>query len=103
MKFLFSEMNFEDVLTLHLEKSLAYKWVQACNANNHFSSPMSSKTICPLFKSILNINYQKGEIPIDIDVDKDSLLNLYVNLKDPNIPIESHFHRYIYKYLESFR
>jgi hypothetical protein len=96
--FLFSKFNFEDILSMHLEKPFVNKWISICVAHNHFSTPMCAITYEVLFKDLVGGSYQKGEIPFVID--RNHLENLIANLENDSIPFDSDFHRYILNYLK---
>ncbi len=65
--FLFSHMNFEDFLVMHLESSKVREWHNSCISRNHFSVPSHSSEYLPQFKVFLEDSYTKGSIPFQID------------------------------------
>ncbi|MDT4763191.1 hypothetical protein [Sphaerochaeta sp. PS] len=77
-EFLFTHMNFEDFLTLHLEKELSEKWYCLCKSRQHFSSPMHADTYVPLFAENIIPFYTKGEMPFVLTIKH--LKNLFSNL-----------------------
>ncbi len=99
--FLFSKMNFEDVLILHSEKIILDNWLKQCYKRNHFERPLQSAEFEPLFnrfcEKYFNISYRKGEIPFEMDEEK--LLTIFNNIKTKAVPIDSDFHKMLLEYL----
>lgn len=65
--FLFSYMNFEDFLSMHCDRSKMERWWTSCVGRLHFATPSHSKEHIPAFRMFIAENYEKGDIPIDID------------------------------------
>ncbi len=84
-EFLFTTMNFEDFISLHLEKELSDTWDHLCASNNHFSSPMHASIYTPLFAKNIIPGYKKGEFPFTLTTSHLSLL--FKNLTNA----ENHF------------
>ena len=78
--FLFSYMNFEDFLILHLSKNVVDEWYKKCK-DHFFYNPKSSKEYLPLFKKYF-CDYKKGELPIQLN--KNTLENMFKNLNEFN-------------------
>jgi hypothetical protein len=87
--FLFSRMNFEDYLTLHLEDRELKKWIIQCESHKHFTNPMHSTVYEPLFKDSLFENYKKGDMPFSITQER--LNRLFEKNNDPRVPISCDF------------
>ncbi len=68
--FLFSCMNFEDFLTLHMERDVLEKWYRVCCKVNHHRVPLREKVYLPLLKKHVFPAYQKGDIPFDITLER---------------------------------
>jgi len=87
--FLFSYMNFEDFLSMHLDRDEMEKWWTSCNGRHHFDTPSHSKEYMPAFRSFIGETYDKGEIPIEIDCH--NLGNLRSHQNDPSVPFKCDF------------
>lgn len=85
-EFLFTNMNFEDYLSLHFEKGLSDTWYQLCSNNHHFSSPMHDITYTPLFTANILPGYKKGEMPFTLTASHLSLLFRNLNNTDNHFP-----------------
>ncbi len=103
-EFLFSKMNFEDVLILHFEKRIIDKWIQICKEKRHFNKPLFSDDYLPLFKRFykneVGIKYNKGDLPFDLDEAK--IMNIFKNSHDKNIPFESGLHQKLFDLFSSY-
>lgn len=87
--FLFSHNNFEDFLTMHLQKEQVETWHNICANNNHFANPMHAETYEPLYTQHILSSYKKGEMPFEINDDMiGSLLN---NQEDQNLNFKCDF------------
>ncbi len=86
--FLFSYLNYEDFLTMHLDSEILNKWRLSCNKRNHFTSPSHSSEYIEEFVKFIG-NYSKGEIPFEIN--KQSLDNLKKHQEDSSIPFKCDF------------
>ncbi len=75
-------MNFEDFLSLHVEKGLSDPWYHLCSTNYHFSTPMHAITYIPLFTANIFPSYRKGEMPFTLTASHLSLL--FSNLDNPD-------------------
>lgn len=84
--FLFSYMNFEDFLSMHLEQDKVNRWWVLCNGRNHFNSPSHSSEYISEFEEFIG-EYRKGDMPIDFDCH--SLDNLKINQENESIPFKS--------------
>jgi hypothetical protein len=87
--FLFSYMNFEDFLSMHLDRSEMERWWASCVSRNHFTIPSHSKDYLPAFRSFIGETYAKGEMPIEIDCH--NLVNLRAHQNDPSVPFKCDF------------
>lgn len=87
--FLFSKMNFEDFLALHMDRKSLFKWQKVCEEHNHFSEPMCSAVYVPLFKVGCFPNYRKGKLPFRIT--DESLTRLFANLKRKHVRFRCDF------------
>lgn len=107
---LFSHMNFEDVLMLHLDKRILKDWIDVMNAHNHFNDPLFAKEYVPIFDNFCNVHkdelpdnwpslYVKGVIPFELT--KERILTMVDNLSVPECPIKFQFGELIkYLYLD---
>lgn len=94
--FLFSYMNFEDFLILHLSENVVDEWYKKCK--EHFlNNPKSSKEYLPLFKKYFS-DYKKGELPIQLD--KNTLENMFKNLHSCS-NYKNDFASFLYKKMSS--
>ena len=102
--FLFSKMNFEDMLILHFEKEDIGKWIQICKKYNHFNKPLPADDYLPLFKKFYSkefgVEYNKGDLPFDLDEAK--ILNVFKNVHDKNIPFGSGLHQKLFSLFSSY-
>ena len=95
--FLFSYMNFEDFLVLHLTRDKLNQWISSCIRRNHFKSPSKSNEYLDEFKHFIG-GYSKGEIPIEIS--KASLENLKRNQEDLKVPIKCDFAKELFELID---
>ena len=95
-KFLFSRMNFEDFLALHCEDPQLNKWLDICEENNHFSSPMTAAVCTPLFTKNIFPNYKKGTLPFALS--KNKLETMFSNLNKTQI--QNDFGKHLLEELE---
>jgi len=86
--FLFSYMNYEDFLTMHLSSEKLNNWLFFCNKRNHFTAPSHSSEYLSEFVKFIG-NYSKGEIPFEIN--KQTLENLKKHQEDSSIPFKCDF------------
>ena len=77
--FLFSRMNFEDFLALHMDRKTLMRWQAVCEEHDHFSEPMCSGIYLPLYKVACFPHYRKGKLPFRIN--DESLSRLFANQK----------------------
>jgi hypothetical protein len=87
--FLFSRMNFENYLALHMEKEQLDKWILQCVSHNHFQEPMHAAVYEDIFRETMFKGYKKGDMPFSIT--QDHLDRLFKTNKDPRIPISCDF------------
>lgn len=87
--FLFSRMNFEDFLVLHLDRKTLFKWQAVCEKHHHFAEPMCSGIYLPLFKEACFLHYKKGKLPFKIS--HDVLKRLFLNLKRKHVRFKCDF------------
>lgn len=87
--FLFTTMNFEDFLVMHLPYDCVCKWVHACTRRNHFIVPSHSREYLPEFQALLFPSYEKGSLPIQINTE--SLRNLKRHQEESSIPLQCDF------------
>jgi hypothetical protein len=92
--FLFSHMNFEDFLSMHLDRSEMQRWWTSCVSRNHFTTPTHSNEYMPLFKAFIGGNYTKGDMPIAINYNL--LKNLRTHQDDPSVPFKCDFARELF-------
>jgi hypothetical protein len=97
--FLFSEMNFEDFLTMHLDREELNKWWNSCAGRNHFTSPSHSGEYIPAFMAFIGSDYSKGEMPIEINCH--SLKNLKRHQEDTSIPFKCDFADLLFQLIET--
>ncbi len=64
--FLFSYMNYEDFLIMHMDDDILEKWLIFCNGELHFKSPLHSKEYLPEYKKLIE-GYSKGDFPIELN------------------------------------
>lgn len=64
--FLFSTMNFEDFLALHMDETTLENWHQVCCQKKHHTDPMVESEYLPLVKKHLFPEYKKGDVPFEI-------------------------------------
>lgn len=107
---LFSHMNFEDVLMLHLDKKILKDWIDEMNSHNHFNDPLVADDYVAIFEAfcknretILPSNwpslYVKGKMPFELT--KERILTMIENLSLPDCPIKFQFGELIkYLYLD---
>ncbi|MDR2869971.1 MAG: hypothetical protein LBV04_05945 [Deferribacteraceae bacterium] len=89
--FMFNYMNFEDFLVMHLDIEILNEWESFCNANNHFTMPMTAATYEPLLREHIFKDYKKGSLPKLFAITQDSLIKLFRHNKDNKIPFRSDF------------
>lgn len=87
--FMFSHLNFEDFLVMHLDEGTVLKWQQICERHRHFEYPMHSAEYMPLLTSYIFPNYRKGQIPFEIT--QEHLDNLFKTQQNPNIKFKCDF------------
>ena len=81
--FLFTTMNFEDLLSLHFEKPKLSEWIGVCTQRNHFIEPMTASEYMEPFMEFIGTSYHKGDMPFELTIDR--LENLRRNLADPSV------------------
>lgn len=87
--FLFSLMNFEDFLSLHMDRRTLMKWQEVCEEHRHFSEPMFSAVYLPLFKVTCFPHYRKGKMPFKLN--DETLGRLFVNQKREHVRFRCDF------------
>lgn len=87
--FLFSRMNFEDFLALHMDRKSMFRWQKVCEEHDHFSEPMCSAVYLPLFKLSCFPYYRKGKLPFKIN--EETLSRLFANLKRKHVRFKCDF------------
>jgi hypothetical protein len=85
-----NQYNFEDFLVMHLDKDSVMKWQGVCDSMNHFSVPITSEKCKACVTEIL-INYEKGSMPDNLEMNAASLKNLFNNQADEEIRFTSDF------------
>ena len=75
--FIFSVMNFEDFLAMHLDETVLENWFQVCSREKHNITPMTEDKYLPLVRQHLFDNYEKGDTPFEITETR--LKNLFSN------------------------
>jgi hypothetical protein len=97
--FLFSVMNFEDFLSMHLEREDLNRWWISCTSRNHFNSPSHSREYLHEFECLLGIHYVKGEVPICITMR--SLENLRMHQEESSIPFKCDFAEELFRLIKT--
>lgn len=90
--FLFSYMNWEDYLILHLSKEKVERWCKICSEMGHFTLPLTAKEyLRALEESGVwgRTRYKKGRVPFEITGKR--LERAIRNDRDENIEIHSDF------------
>lgn len=77
--FLFSRMNFEDFLALHMDRRTVMRWQAVCEEHGHFSEPLPSALYMPLYKVACFPHYRKGKLPFALN--EQALSRLFANQK----------------------
>lgn len=98
-RFLFSYMNFEDFLILHLSREKALEWSRICRENGHDIIPLTAKEYIPLIhqNDIFPRHYRKGNVPFEITWTE--IYNLIENDRDGRIFMHSDFTDLLYSIL----
>lgn len=94
--FLYNYENFEDFLIMHLSEDKFNKWHQICAANNHFNNPMIADEYEDKIRKNIITNYKKAIIPDEIEINKETILNLKNRQSNNNCQIKSDFIKHIY-------
>ncbi len=81
--FLFSEMNFEDFLMLHMEPERVFEWQAIAERHDHFQHPLPASVYGPIYKAICFSRYKKGRMPFKLTAK--TLAQLFANLKNRHI------------------
>jgi len=92
--FLFSYYNFEDFLSMHLDRSTLDRWVSSCVGRNHFTIPSYNSKYISDFITFIGGAYRKGDMPIEINTH--SLNNLRTHQNDSSIPIKCDFAKVLF-------
>ena len=87
--FLFSEMNFEDFLMLHMNPQQVFKWQAAAESHDHFLHPMPASIYVPIFKTYGFHHYRKGRMPFKLNAK--TLGQLFINLHNRKIRFKNDF------------
>ncbi len=87
--FLFSRMNFEDFLVMHMDRKTLMRWQTVCEELCHFSEPIPSACYLPIYKANCFPHYKKGRLPFKIN--SESLGRLFANQKRENIHFKCDF------------
>ncbi|EEO27932.1 hypothetical protein [Oxalobacter paraformigenes] len=87
--FLFSRMNFEDFLALHMDRRTLMKWQAVCEEHHHFSEPLPSGIYLPLYRVACFPAYKKGKLPFKIT--DETLGRLFANLKRKQVRFKCDF------------
>lgn len=66
-RFWFSNMNFEDFLSLHYSDQEIIAFERILEKKNHFCQPLTEDSYLPCFKSNICPDYQKGDLPFVLD------------------------------------
>lgn len=75
-RFWFSNMNFEDFLSLHYSKPEIVAFEKTLEKKDHFCQPLTEDSYLPCFKSHISSEYQKGDLPFVLDKAKlDTMFN----------------------------
>ena len=81
--FLFSEMNFEDFLVLHMNPQRVFEWQGIAEKHEHFQQPLPASVYGPIYKAICFNRYRKGRMPFRLNAK--SLGQMFANLKNKHI------------------
>jgi len=96
--FFFSLQNFEDFLAMHTDDTKLDIWSQICSKYSHHINPMQEKTYLPLFKEYLFEEYEKEQIPFEINEEK--LKNLFIHNHSKSCFFKCDFASFIEKLME---
>lgn len=99
-RFLFSYMNFEDFLVLHLKKEKVREWNKIISERGHNIIPLTAKEYIPLIheSSIFGSkHYKKGNVPFEITWTR--LFNLIRNDRNEGFFMHSDFTDLLYSIL----
>ncbi len=91
--FLFSEMNFEDFLLLHMDRNQVLHWQSVAEKYDHFRHPMPAAVYMPIYKTAAFKYYRKGRMPFKINAK--TLGQLFMNLHDKKIRFRNGFGLFI--------
>lgn len=87
--FLFSEMNFEDFLMLHMNQEQVFKWQTVARAHDHFQHPMPASVYLPVYKTACFHHYRKGRMPFKLNAQ--TLGQMFNNLHNKKIRFKNGF------------
>lgn len=87
--FLFSEMNFEDFLMLHMNPQRVFKWQAVAGAHDHFRHPLPASVYLPVYKATCFHHYRKGRMPFKLNAQ--TLGQLFHNLHNKKIRFKNGF------------
>ncbi len=87
--FLFSEMNFEDFLMLHMNPQQVLRWQTIADAHDHFRHPMPASVYLPVYKTVCFHHYRKGRMPFKLNAQ--TLKQLFINLHNRKIHFKNGF------------
>lgn len=91
--FLFSRMNFEDFLAMHMDRKTLMRWQAVCEEYNHFSEPLSSAMYLPLYRVACFPHYRKGRLPFRIN--DETLGRLFANQKREQVRFGCDFGKFL--------
>lgn len=90
--FLYNHLNFEDFLIMHFPEEIVLKWQSICLAHNHFREPLNANTYGKLLQGQNIISkYKKGELPEELQFNKETFDRLFENQKNKEIKFKSDF------------
>ncbi len=91
--FLFSTMNFEDFLMLHMNEQMVLKWQEMADSHSHFEFPMPAAVYIPIFKTFGFHHYKKGRMPFKLNAK--TLAQLFMNLHNKKIRFKNDFGSFV--------
>ena len=97
--FLFSYMNFEDFLSMHLDRLEMQRWWASCVSRKHFTTPSHSNEYIPVFKTFIGGGYTKGDMPLAINYNL--LKNLRTHQNDKSLPLKCDFARELFLLMDA--
>lgn len=82
--------NFEDHLMLHFDRKKVLEWQAICEKFRHFDDPMNGEEVTKNVRMLIP-DYRKGELPNQLVLNKETLLQFFKNNQDSEIKFHSGF------------